>query len=358
MQTQAVYFDGATASDHDVTVAMVPGCLAFSGSGTAPQNWPFASLTCIEPPQAGHPFRIANGDQPGARLVIRDDGFVAAMIAEAPHLRGGVAPRHVAKVAGWIAGGLATVAALGYLTLQVAPQQLAMVMPDTWRQRIGQQIETSFVEGAKRCEAAAGTAALEHLTARLAEGAAATPPVAIRIYDIPVTNAFALPGARIVVMGELLAKAETPEEVAGVLAHELGHVAGRHAEAQLIRATGLQLLFSAATGGGGGDTIGTAAGLATILQYSREAERQADAFAQATLEAAAIDPLGLKRFFERILKDEGQSEGGVFGKIGSIFSTHPGTGERIATIRPLPDGVMARQVLSDEEWRALKKICG
>lgn len=357
MQTRAVYFDGATASDHDVGVAMVPGGLAFSGSGTAPQNWPFASLTCIEPPQSGHRFRVANRDRPGARLVIRDDAFAAAMIAEAPHLRGGVAPRHVAKVASWIAGGLATVAALGYLTLQVAPQQLAMVMPDAWRQRIGQQLETSFVEGARRCETAAGAAALKQMTARLAEGAAAMPPVAIRIYDMPMINAFALPGERIVVMGELLAKAETPEEVAGVLAHELGHAAGRHAEAQLIRATGLQLLFSAATGGGG-DTIGTAAGLAAILQYSREAERQADAYAQAMLEAAAIDPLGLKRFFERILKDEGQSEGGAFGKIGSIFSTHPGTGERIAAIRPLPDGVMARPVLSDQEWQALKKICG
>jgi len=357
MQTQAVYFDGATAGDHDVTVVAVVGGVAFSGSGTAPENWPFASLTCIEAPQSGHPFRIANRDRPGARLVIRDDAFIAAMIGEAPHLRGGVAPSHIAKVAGWIVGGLAAVAALGYLTLQVAPQQLAMVMPDTWRQRIGQQLETSFVEGAKRCETASGAAALAHMTARLAEGAAAMPPVAIRIYDIPVTNAFALPGERVVVMGELLAKAETPEEVAGVLAHELGHAVHRHSEAQLIRATGLQLLFSAATGGGG-DTITTAASLAAILQYSREAERQADAFAQATLEGAAIDPMGLKHFFERILKDEGKATGGAFDRIGSIFSTHPGTDERIAAIRPLPDGIMARPVLSDEEWRALKKICG
>jgi Zn-dependent protease with chaperone function len=355
MQARAVYFDGSTASDHDVGVAMVPGGLAFSGSGTAPQNWPFASLTCIEPPQAGHPFRLANRDRPGARLVFRNDEFVAAMVSAAPHLRGGVAPRVVAKAAAWIAGGLAAVAILGYVTLQVAPQQLAMVMPDAWRQRIGEQVEMSFVEGASRCQAASGSAALAHMVARLVEGNSAAPAVSVRIYDIPATNAFALPGGRIVVMRELIAKAETPEEVAGVLAHELGHIAGRHAEAQLIRATGLQLLLSLATGG---DTISTAAGVATILQYSREAERQADAFAQAMLEAAAIDPLGLKRFFERILKDEGRSEGGVFGKIGSIFSTHPGTDERIATIRPLPDGVMARPVLSDEEWRALKKICG
>ena len=358
MQTRAVYFDGATATDHEVVAVMAAGGLQFSGPDTPPQDWSFAALTAIEPPQTGHPFRLAHGDRPGARLVIRNDDFVSVMAAAAPHLRGGVAPRQIAKVAGWIAGGLAAVAALGYLTLQVAPQQLAMVMPDTWRQRIGQQTETSFVEGARRCQAAAGTAALARLTARLAEGAAAMPPVAIHIYDIPVTNAFTLPGERIIVMGELLAKAETPEEVAGVLAHELGHVVHRHAEAQLIRATGLQLLFSAATGGGGGDTIGTAAGLATILQYSREAERQADAFAQATLEAAAIDPMGLKRFFERILKDEGKAAGGTFGTIGSIFSTHPGTGERIAAIRPLPAGVTPRPVLSDEEWQALKTICG
>lgn len=357
MQTRAVYFDGSTASNHEVGVAMAAGGVSFSGPDTPAQDWRFAALTAIEPPRADHSFRLANRDRPGARLVIRDDDFVAAMVAEAPHLSGGVAPRVVAKVAAWIGGGLAAVAALGYLTLQVAPQQLAMVMPDTWRQRIGEQVETSFVEGASRCQAAGGSAALAHMVARLAEGDSAAPAVSVRIYNIPAVNAFALPGGRIVVMSELIAKAEAPEEVAGVLAHELGHIAGRHAEAQLIRATGLQLLLSLATGGGGGDTISTAAGLATILQYSREAERQADAYAQARLEAAAIDPLGLKHFFERILKDEGQAGGGVFGKIGSIFSTHPGTDERIATIRPLPDGVVARPVLSDEDWRALKKIC-
>jgi predicted Zn-dependent protease len=261
-------------------------------------------------------------------------------------------------VAGWIGGGLALVAALGYLVLQVAPQQLARVMPDTWRQRIGEQVEISFAEGARRCDVASGAAALVRLTARLAEGAAAMPPVSVRIYDIPVMNAFALPGERIVIMRELIAKAETPEELAGVLAHELGHVAGRHAEAQLIRATGLQLLFSAATGGGGGDTITTAAGLATILQYSRRAEREADVYALATLVSAAIDPLGFKRFFERVMKEEGAATGGALGKIGSLFSTHPGTEERIKAIGPLPEGVSPRPVLSDAEWQALKKICG
>jgi predicted Zn-dependent protease len=183
------------------------------------------------------------------------------------------------------------------------------------------------------------------------------PSVSIRIYDIPVMNAFALPGERIVIMRELIARAEAPEEVAGVLAHELGHVAGRHAEAQLIRATGLQLLFSAATGGGG-DTITTAAGLAAILRYSRAAEREADAYALATLRAAAIDPLGLKRFFERIRKEEGARPTGAFGNIGSIFSTHPGTDDRIKAIGPLPNGIIPRPVLSDAEWQALKKICG
>jgi predicted Zn-dependent protease len=358
MEARAVYFDGATANDHDVTLAIVPGGLAFSGAGTVPQTWPFAALTAIEPPQSGHPFRLASGDQPGARLVIRDDAFVNAIVAQAPHLRGGIAQRQVAKVAGWIAGGLALVAVLAYVVLQVAPQQLAMVMPDAWRQRIGQQVETYFVGGARRCNAAAGAAALDRLTARLAEGAADMPPVSIRIYDIPVMNAFALPGERIVIMRELIARAEAPEEVAGVLAHELGHIAGRHAEAQLIRVTGLQLLFSAATGGGGGDTIATAAGLATILRYSRAAEREADAYALATLHAAAIDPLGFKRFFERVLKEGGNSRGGAFGKIGSLFSTHPGIEERIKALGPLPEGVSPRPVLSGAEWQALKEICG
>ena len=64
------------------------------------------------------------------------------------------------------------------------------------------------------------------------------PPLRVRVYDIPIKNAFALPGGHIVITRGLLREATDPEEVAGLLAHEVGHVARHHPEAQMIRIAG------------------------------------------------------------------------------------------------------------------------
>jgi predicted Zn-dependent protease len=141
-----------------------------------------------------------------------------------------------------------------------------------------------------------------------------------------------------------------------VIAHELGHVANRHSEAQLIRAVGLQLMLSLASGGTGGNQLGEMAGVLTILRYSRVAEEEADNSAQQTLSQAAIDPLGLKRFFEKIQKLEGASSSGIFDNLASMISTHPLTEDRIAAIKPLQG--QPRVVLSAEDWQALRGICG
>jgi beta-barrel assembly-enhancing protease len=173
-----------------------------------------------------------------------------------------------------------------------------------------------------------------------------------------VLNAFAVPGDRIIITRELIVAATSPDEVAGVLAHEMGHVVHRDSEAQMVRVTGLQVLLSIATGSNGGGTASNMAGLAAILQYSREAERAADAFALATLTKAQIDPMGIKRFFEMVLKMEGEQGSGTLARIGNMFSTHPGTEERISNIVPLPAGVTPKPPLTTEQWEALKNICG
>ena len=197
-------------------------------------------MTAIDPPHAGHPFRMAHSGKPGARLVVGDEAFTSALIAKAPHLRGGFNPHQALRATAWIAGGLAAVALLGYLILQMVPQRLALLLPDRWGERVGAQIEASLTAGAAECKSPAGVAAISAMQARLAGGDAAVPALAIRVYDIPVMNAFAMPGGRIVITRALIEKAEAAEEVAGVLAHEAGHVSHRHSEAQLVRATGLQ----------------------------------------------------------------------------------------------------------------------
>ena len=183
------------------------------------------------------------------------------------------------------------------------------------------------------------------------------PPFSVEVVALPVVNAFALPGGRIVVSARLIAEARRPAEVAGVLAHELGHVYYRHPEAQLVRVMGMQLLLTLATGSSSGDALGGLAGLLAILRYSRTAEAQADAFATRLMAQGHIDPTGLRDFFVRMQKKMGgKTSGGLLSGIGDMLATHPGTGERIAIIKPLPPGE-AREVLSPEAFAALKAIC-
>jgi Zn-dependent protease with chaperone function len=354
--SKALFFDGQTAADQQVTLSLGAGSLRFEGDATAPQNWAYADLEAIEKHQTGHPFRISNRAQPHARLVIRDDALALKLIGHAPQLEGGLSLKTAGKVAAWIAGGLAAVGIAGYLVVQFAPQKLAFILPDSWRDRVGTQVEISLTEGAKQCTGSEGVSALGAMAARIAEANPDLPPLSIRVYDVPVMNAFAMPGERIVITRELIRRANRPEQVAGVLAHEVGHVMRRHSEAQLVRATGLQILLSIITGGGS-DTVTSIVGVATILTYTREAEAEADDVAVKLMTDAAIDPLGLKEFFEILLAEEGKSSSGRWGQITSVLSTHPGTEDRIKKIQPLPDGIAARPVLSDAQWNALRKIC-
>jgi predicted Zn-dependent protease len=352
-RTEARFFDGKTAVDRAVTVHVDLHFLTISGASLKDIRWPLAKLRSIERPIAGMPFRITSETDPDTRLVIANDGFSDQLLKLAPQLKGGLTLQRLKRIAVVLGIAAASASLLAYFLLAIAPRQVAFSLPESWRDALGAQIESSFTKDMKACNAPAGRAVLGRLAARLREGNPDLPPFRLTVYDTPIVNAFALPGGRIAVFSNLIATADTPEEVAGVVAHEIGHVASRHSEAQLVRAVGLQILLSLASGGTGGDHLGELASVLTILRYSRDAEREADDYAQDTMTKARIDPLGLKHFFEKIQKLDGDSS--ILGDLGSMLSTHPMTQERIDDIKPL-DGP-SRPVLNSEDWAALRKIC-
>jgi Zn-dependent protease with chaperone function len=358
MAIEAVYFDGETARDNKVVISLETTGLHFSGERVPAETWSLSGLAAIDPPHMGHALRLSHDSQTGARLSIRNDAFTQQLLLVAPHLKGGFHPQRALRLFLWIAGGLSILAGLIYLTLNFAPQTLAVLLPDAWSKRVGEQMEASLVQNAKVCQTPGGVKAIAAMLATLAEGNPDMPPLRVRIYDIPIMNAFALPGGHIVLTRGLLREASEPGEVAGVLAHEIGHVAHHHPEAQMLRIAGMQVLISVATGTSGGTNTSSLAGLAAILKSTRDAEREADAYAVAMLSAAHVDPMGLKHFFEKILKEEGKFSGGAFSSLGTVFSTHPVTTERIDQIKPLPAGAPLRSPLSDEQWKDLKAICG
>jgi beta-barrel assembly-enhancing protease len=140
-------------------------------------------------------------------------------------------------------------------------------------------------------------------------------------------NAFAVPGGIVVVHTGLINATRRPEELAGVLAHEVQHVELRHSLRGLVKDLGLQGLWLVLTGDIGSGAVGSAALQLTSLQFSREAEAQADANGFDELLEARIDPTGMADFFAVMTK----SEGGVTPPL--FLSSHPASEAREAALR-------------------------
>ena len=147
-------------------------------------------------------------------------------------------------------------------------------------------------------------------------------------------NAFALPGGTIVFTDELVRAFPEPDVIAGVLGHEIAHVAEAHGLRQVYRSLGTYLLVAAIVGDVGPvlDDMLLEGGLLLSLSLSREHEREADRIGLTLAARAGYDPAALARFFERFSADD--TGGGP-----SWLSTHPDTGERILEIRRLAEEI-------------------
>jgi len=158
-----------------------------------------------------------------------------------------------------------------------------------------------------------------------------------RVVDTEVVNAFALPGGWLYVNAGLIAAADHRSELAGVIAHEIGHVVGRHGARQITAQFGLSVLLEMVAGGPGSESLardiaaqfaGVGAGM-TLLKYSRDMEREADVSAVDMTHSAGMDPLGVATFFEKLQQMHEQEPAGV----EVLFSTHPPTAERVESVK-------------------------
>src|SRR5215510_7167283 len=161
-------------------------------------------------------------------------------------------------------------------------------------------------------------------------------PFTIKVIDSSEINAFALPGGFLYVNRGVIEAADNEAEVAGVMAHEIGHVAARHgveqaSKANLINYASLPLIF---LGGWGGFAIRQAAGLAiplSFLKFSRGMESEADRLGAQYLWASGYDPNAMVSFFEKLQAREKKKP----GTMAKVFSTHPMTGDRITEVQKL-----------------------
>lgn len=164
-------------------------------------------------------------------------------------------------------------------------------------------------------------------------------PFTFHVIEDPTLNAFAMPGGHVVLHSGLLLAADRAEEVAGVLAHEIAHVTGRHSIRNIIASAGLYLALSAVVGDVSG-LLGVLADNSAVLldrKFSRDFEREADAVGWDYLICGGIDPGGMVSFFEKMEREEQKQQeklpgGSSVAKALEFVGTHPATRERIARL--------------------------
>lgn len=191
---------------------------------------------------------------------------------------------------------------------------------------LGEAAARQIEIGQRECPNPAAKKYVEALAQPLLE-AAGEPPFEFhfRVTDDPSVNAFALPGGFVTVQRGLLEAAETGEEVAGVLAHEIQHALLRHGTRRMLRQLGARSLLWLVTGGSDLHTLARSAGYLAELDYDRDQESEADREGLELLVRAGIDPRGLATFFERL---EGESAAPP-----ELLSTHPDPGNRARAVR-------------------------
>jgi predicted Zn-dependent protease len=157
-------------------------------------------------------------------------------------------------------------------------------------------------------------------------------PFTIKVLDSEEVNAFALPGGFFFVNSGLVLKADTEAELAGVMAHEIAHVAARHGTRQATRGElaqiGMIAMSIAIPYGWTGYAIRQGAGLAIpmgFLQFTRAFEKEADYLGLQYLYKSGYDPTAFVDFFEKIQTLEKKKP----GTMAKVFSTHPMTDDRI-----------------------------
>lgn len=227
-------------------------------------------------------------------------------------------------------------------------QMVTNRIPPEWEVTMGEKVYDTIALQNPPIEDAKLEKQLEALTAPLLRGMGKQPyPFHFHIVKEDSINAFALPGGHVVIHSELILKADSAEEVAGVLAHEISHVTKRHSVRNMVKSMGMYFLFQFLFHDVK-DLVGILTQNTRYLigqKFSRDYEREADETGWKYLLAADVNPHGMITFFEKLKKEQEENVVGAVQESLAFMSTHPATSERIARLE-----AMAKELPKDKKY--------
>lgn len=342
----AWHFDGKSAVRRKVEIQAIGNQFFLLEQERRHGPFHFDELRFLEAKGDGKVYGLTGKD--GWRLGVRGNiPTELAPLLPASKTYGGLIDRlGLGKASIVFAGISAAVVAVVLLS----PQWLAPLIPSSVEAKLGNALVGDF--GGRFCDTPQGKAALTKLTNSLDDN---PKDLQVEVANIDMLNAVALPGGKVLLFQGLLDQAKSPDEVAGVLAHEIGHVRERHVMQGLLRQMGLAVVLGGFDGSGG-STLNSL--LSTT--YTRDSEREADDHSLNALKKANVSPVGTADFFNRLASMDGSRDlkDRQARTMASYTSSHPLSDERRKLFeKAVIKGNAYKPALTLDEWTELKTMC-
>lgn len=343
----AVYYDGISSRKRQVELRL-GAQLDIAEHDIVLATWRYDDIRRVD---GSRSLRLTSLSAAQARLEIEDEAVQRLLMARCTALdqdRGG---GQAVRIVAWSLAAAASIVLMTLYGIPLVADRLAPIVPVSVEQRLGDAVDKQIraLMGGKHCTGAEGQRAFTKMVDALKVAGGSAIPLEAQILSSPIPNAVALPGGRIYLFEGLLQRARDPDEIAGVIAHEIGHAEHRDGLRGVIRTGGTSFLFGLLFG----DITGSGAVIfasRTLLDasHSREAETAADDFAIRAMTQLGRSPAPLGEFLVRITGNGGKT---------TIIDSHPVSSERLERMKRAAPETAGPPILTDAEWQALKSVC-
>ena len=359
LEYDAFFYDGQSANQNKAKIQITSDGLSIIYNNDIGLVWSYDDIHQDKEVYSDRETHLINLKYPDQKLVVEEPDFLSVISRIFPSLRLNEPSKLISVRRMAILGSLLLIVLIPVFYFVLIPsfsEIVAQKLPVSFEKNLSEPYLSLLVPEESLCSNNDNYVKIEKIFKTLTDTISESEyEFKLFVVKSNILNAFALPGGYVVIYSGLLEKTDRPEQLAGVLAHEIQHITKRHGTEALVKDYSLGFLISAITNDT--KTMQTTLGLAKfigLMKYSRESENEADVGGIKMLKSAKVDPQGMVEFFEIIDKHTGDVSDSL-----EYISTHPQTKDRIYKLKELTKGVKYKPIYfySSKEWAEIKKVC-